>query len=181
MTARIPILLILCAVSGTMLAQPRYEHSLSLCGGLYAASGIGTNFYTTGRYNFYILGGRYFVEASVGFGSLESKVLSTVTKARLFPTDKLVTYEFSFAYDAAPAGNIPFVLFGVAGVRQGGETSFAGVIGLGKRIPIPGLFGGNSVGIRYDLRDMIFSQRLNNSDPFLTHNIVASLGVQVFL
>jgi hypothetical protein len=164
----------------TLQAQPRYEHSLSLSGGLYAASGIGTNFTYNARYDYYILGGRYFVEAGIGFGSLESKVLSTISKSKLFTSDNLLIYEFGFALDAAPAGNFPFVLFGVAGVKQGGETSFAGVIGLGKRVPLPGLFGSNSLGFRYDVRDVIFSQRLNNSDPFVTHNIAVTVGVQVY-
>jgi hypothetical protein len=173
-------MLLLCLCAGTLSGQSRYEHSLSLSGGLYAASGIGTNFTYGGRYDYFILGGRYFVEAGVGFGSLESKVLSTVSKAQLFTSGTLMTYEFGFAFDAAPTGNVPFVLFGVAGVKQGGETSFAGVIGLGKRVPLPGLFGGNGVGVRYDIRDLIFSQRLNNSDPFITHNIAATVGVQLY-
>jgi hypothetical protein len=162
------------------VAQPRYEHSLSLSGGLYAASGIGTNPYFGARYNYFILGGRYFVEASLGTGSLESKVVSAISKTQLFTTDNLLTYEFAFAVDASPGGNIPYILFGVAGVRQGGETSFAGVLGLGKRVPIPGLFGSNALGVRYDIRDHIFSQRLNNAEPFVAHNIVATLGVQVY-
>ncbi|MEW6511574.1 MAG: hypothetical protein AB1428_11530 [Bacteroidota bacterium] len=161
-------------------AQPRYEHALSASGGLYAASGLGTNFYYGARYNYFIFGGRYFVEASIGSGSLKSRVLESVSKAQIFSTDRLLTYEFSVAYDAMPTGALPFVLFGVAGINQGGETSFAGVIGFGKRVPIPGLFGSNGLGVRFDARDHIFSQRINNSDPAITHNIVATLGVQVY-
>jgi hypothetical protein len=172
--------LLLSPVGGPLAAQPRFENSITISGGLYAASGIGTNSYFAGRYNYFILGGRYSVEAALGFGSLQSKVLSTVSRAQLFSSETLLTYEFSFAYDPMPSGNIPYLLFGVAGVRQGGEALFAGVVGIGKRIPLPGLFGSSAFGVRYDLRDQIFSQQLNNSDPFLSHNIVATLGFQIY-
>jgi hypothetical protein len=180
MVTRLFCLFVLLLVARVATAQMRYEHSLSLSGGLYAASGIGTNFTYAGRYDYFMFGGRYFVEGAIGFGTLHSGVINAVSKARLFPTDELLTYEFGVAFDAAPAGNIPFVLLGVAGVRQGGETSFAGVIGLGKRIPISGISGPTGFGIRYDIRDQIFSERVNNSDPFIAHNIVATVGIQVY-
>lgn len=173
-------LLLLSASPGALEAQQKFDQSLSLSGGLYAASGFGTNFYTSGRYDYYILGGRYLVEASLGVGSLQSKVISSVTRARIFTSDNLVTYEFSFAYDYAPGGALPFFLFGVGGVKEGQETHFAGIIGLGKRIPLPGFLGSNALGFRYDVRDQIFSQSINNSDPFIVHNIVATLGLQVY-
>ena len=161
-------------------AQQRFEHSLSLSGGLYAESGIGTNFYWGARYDYYVLGGRYFFEASLCTGSLSSTVLEKVSKAQLFINDRLTTYEFSVAWDANPSGPVPFLLFGVAGINQGGTTSFAGVVGFGKRVPLPGLFGVNGLGIRFDARDHIFSQTINNSDPFIVHNVVATIGVQVY-
>jgi len=160
-------------------AQPKSDQSLSLSGGLYAASGFGTNFYSTGRYDYFIPGGHYSVEASLGVGSLQSKVVSSVTKAQIFTSDNLVTYEFTFAYDYAPGGALPFFTFGVGGVREGQETHFAGVVGLGKRIPLPGFLGSNALGFRYDIRDQVFSQQINNSDPFVVHNIVATLGLQI--
>jgi hypothetical protein len=162
----------------TVPAQGRFDQSLSLAAGIYAASGIGSNAMIGLRYNYYVLNGRYFVEASLGMGSLESKVISAISKASLFDSNKLLTYEFSGAFDYQPAGSIPYVLLGVAGVRQGDVTSFAGVVGLGKRIP--GLFGSSTLGFRYDVRDMIMSQRINNGDPFTVHNIVATVGLQVY-
>lgn len=173
-TLGIALLLIPSALS----AQTRQDHSLSLAAGIYAASGIGSNATYGLRYNYFILGGRYFVEGSLSIGSLESRVVSSISKARLFESDRLLTYEFSAAFDYQPSGNIPYVLLGVAGVRQGDVTSFAAVVGLGKRIP--GLFGSGSLGFRYDIRDMIMSQRINNSDPFTVHNIVATMGLQVY-
>jgi len=179
-----PALLLLFAIllpdPEPLRAQLKFDQSLSLSGGLYAASGFGTNFYTTGRYDYFIAGGRYFVEVSLGAGSIQSKVISSVTKAEIFTSDNLITYEFSFAYDYAQGGALPFFVFGVGAVREGQETHFAGVIGLGKRIPIPGLFGSNALGFRYDIRDQIFSQQINNSDPFIVHNIVATLGIQIY-
>jgi hypothetical protein len=161
-------------------AQYRYQSSLSLSGGAYAASGIGTNHYLGVRYNYFFLGGRYFVEASLGFGSLKSRVLENVSRAQVFDTERLYSYEFVVAYDANPSGYFPFVAGGVAGINQGGRSSFAGVIGLGKRIPLPGFLGTNQLGLRYDIRDQIFSQVINNSDPFISHNIAFTVGIQLY-
>ncbi len=176
------IFLLLFQGPETAHAQQKFElnQSLSLSGGLYAASGFGTNFYTSGRYDYFIGGGRYFVEASLGVGSVQSNVIGTVTKAAIFTSNDLVTYEFAFAYDYAPGGSLPFFTFGVGGVREGDETHFAGVIGIGKRIHLPGLLGSNALGFRWDLRDQIFSQEINNSDPFVVHNLVATLGLQIY-
>jgi hypothetical protein len=177
---RLATLCLLLHVPAALPAQARPEHSLSLFGGMYAADGIGTNATFGGRYDYFILGGRYMIEASVSAGSLKSEVISSISKAQLFDSDNLLTYEFGFAYDYAPSGYVPFLFFGVAGVKQGDVTSFAFVLGLGKRIPLPGLFGTNAFGLRYDIRDQIFRQQMNNSDPFTAHNIAVTMGVQIY-
>ncbi len=161
-------------------AQGRMQNSVSASVGAYAASGFGNNLYGAVRYNYFFHGGRYFVEASLGFSSLKSRVLENVSRAQLFDTERLFTYEFVFAFDAIPTAAVPFIVAGVAGVNQGGTSAFAGVLGLGKRIPVPGLFGTNQLGFRYDVRDQIFSQTINNSDPFIVHNIVFSVGMQLY-
>jgi hypothetical protein len=173
-------LILMLYAPGVLQAQIRLEHSLSLFGGLYAADGIGTNATFGARYDYFVLGGRYMIEVSVSGGSLESEVISSVSKAELFKSNNLLTYEFGFAYDHAPSGYVPFLFFGVAGVKQGDATSFAVVLGLGKRIPLPGLFGTNAFGLRYDLRDQIFRQQVNNSDPFTVHNIAVTMGLQIY-
>ena len=174
-----PVLCItLLAGSGsTVMAQMRFESSLSFSLGGYAADGLGTNLFYGGKYDYFFLGGRYFVEASLGVSSLKSRVVENISKSQLFPNDKLVTYEFLFAYDGVPAGAFPFIVAGVAGVNQGGSTVFAGVLGLGKRITLP---GSNQLGFRYDIRDMIYTQTISNSDPFITHNFVFSIGLQIY-
>ena len=174
------ILALAAPAAGTARAQARFDQSLSLSAGLYAASGFGNNFYTSGRYDYFIPGTRWFVEGSIGVGSLTSKVMSSVTKAEIFTSDNLVTYEFGGAYDHAPGGAMPYFLFGVGGVREGEETHFAAVLGLGKRIALPGFLGSNALGFRYDIRDQIFSQVINNSDPFIVHNITATIGMQIY-
>ena len=161
-------------------AQLRYENSLSLSAGAYAASGFGTNHFVGVRYNYFFLGGRYFVEGSLGFGSLRSRVLENVAKSQVFSSERLYAYEFVFAYDAFPSGFQPFFAFGVAGLNQGGESTFAGVLGLGKRIPLAGFLGTNQLGVRYDIRDQIFSQRINDSDPYIAHNLVFTFGLQFY-
>ena len=171
---------ILALSQGSSYAQ-REDHSLSLSPGLIAMSGFGTNPALFGAYTYSFFGGRWFVEGSFGVGSIRSHVLESISRSSLFESDRLLMYQFGAAFDYSPRGVIPHVLVGVAGVNQGGQSKFAGVVGLGKRIPLPGLFGGNSVGMRYDVRDLIFTQQVNNGEEFLAHNIVVSLGVQVFL
>lgn len=180
---RISALLLVVVAAATLSlsasAQSGYQNSLSLNAGAYAASGFGTNTWLGVRYNYFFLGGRYFVEGSLGFGSLRSRVLENVAKAQVFESQKLYSYEFVGAYDPAPSGYFPYIALGVAGINQGGQSTFAGVVGLGKRIPLAGLFGTNQLGVRYDVRDQIFSQSINNSDPFISHNIVFTVGLQL--
>lgn len=160
---------------GGAQAQLRFQNSLSLSAGAYAASGFGTNHYLGLRYNYHFLGGRYFVEGAFGVGSLRSRVLESVSRSQLFESHRLSTYEFVAAVDAQPSGYLPYVAAGVAGVNQGGQSKFAGVVGIGKRIPLAPQFG-----LRYDIRDQIFSQSVNGGESFVTHNIVLALGFQVF-
>ena len=161
-------------------AQLRYESSLSLSAGAYAASGFGTNQFVGLRYNYFFLGGRYFVEASLGLGSLRSHVLENVAKAQVFETERLLAYEFVGAYDYNPSGYLPYFALGVAGINQGGQSKFAAVLGVGKRVPLTGFLGTNQLGIRYDVRDQIFSQKINDSDPFISHNLVFTFGLQFY-
>jgi hypothetical protein len=164
----------------TARAQTRYENSLSFSLGAYAADGFGTNRFVGARYNYYFLGGRYFVEGSLGFGSMRSAVLDNVTKAELFESQKLIAYEFVGAYDHMPNGVLPYLTLGVAGINQGGQSRFAGVIGLGKRIQLVNVFNSDRFGVRYDIRDHIFSQTVNNSDPFIAHNLSFTIGIQYY-
>lgn len=160
--------------------QLRYDNGLSLMAGVYAASGFGTNPYFGARYNYFIGGGKFFVEGGMGFGSIKSTVLEKVTKAKVFDSERLVSYEFVGGFDALPNSAFPYVVAGVASVNQGGQTRFAGVVGLGKRIPLIGALGSDRFGIRYDIRDQIFSQSIGGSDSFLVHNIVFTAGVQFY-
>jgi|WetSurMetagenome_2_1015567.scaffolds.fasta_scaffold08970_3 hypothetical protein len=171
-------LLLLC--SGVTSAQPRFEHSISVTVGAYAASGFGTNPYAGARYNYYFFAGKGFVEGALGFGSLRSRVLENVSKSQLFDTERLSSYEFVVGYDPAPSLAIPYVTAGVAGINQGGQSKYAASLGLGKRVPLSGLFSGNQLAFRYDIRDQIFSQSINNSDPFIAHNFVFTCGLQLF-
>lgn len=161
-------------------AQLRYDNSLSITAGAYAASGFGTNIYFGARYTYFIERGKIFVEGAAGFGSIKSAVLEKVTKAKLFDTERLVSYEFVGGFDALPNSALPYVVAGVASVNYGGQTRFAGVVGLGKHIPLTGALGSNRFGIRYDIRDQIFSQTIGGSDSFLTHNLVFTAGFQFY-
>lgn len=162
------------------VAQMPFEHSVSLSVGAYAASGFGTNLYYGARYNYFIEGGKFFVEGGLGFGSLKSDVLGSVTKAQVYESERVFAYEFVGGFDPYPNGYVPYFVGGVAGLRYGGQSNFAGVIGLGKRIPLRGLFGGNQFGFRYDVRDQIFSQTIYNAAPFTTHNIAFTVGLQFY-
>lgn len=160
--------------------QYQYQNSISVSGGFYAASGFGTNPYVAGRYNYFLPGRKFFVEASIGFSSLKSEVLETIAQSQVFETEDLYTYEFVVAYDASPSGLIPYIIGGVAGINQGGQNTFSAVLGLGKRIPIPNLFSSDQFSFRYDVRDQIFSQQISSAEPFVAHNIQFSLGLQYY-
>jgi len=160
--------------------QYQYQNSISLSGGVYAASGFGTNPYVAARYNYFLPGRRFFVEASIGFSSLKSDVLETISQSQVFASEDLYTYEFVLAYDANPSGVIPYITGGVAGINQGGQNTFSAVLGLGKRIPLGNVFGSDQFSLRYDVRDQIFSQQINNAEPFVAHNIQFSLGLQFY-
>jgi outer membrane beta-barrel protein len=160
--------------------QYQYQNSISLSGGFYAASGFGTNPLVAARYNYFLPGRRFFVEASLGFSSLQSDVLETVAQSQVFESEDLYTYEFVVAYDANPSGLIPYITGGVAGINQGGQNTFSAVLGLGKRIPLPNLFSSDQFSLRYDVRDQIFSQQINSAEPFVAHNIQFSLGLQFY-
>jgi hypothetical protein len=172
------IFALLCAESGR--AQLRFEHSISVTAGAYAASGFGTNPFAGARYNYYFFGGKGFVEGALGFGSLRSRVLENVTRSQLFETEHLSSYEFVAGYDPAPSQAIPYVTLGVAGINQGGQSKYAASLGLGKRVPLSGILNGSQLAFRYDIRDQIFSQSINNSDPFIAHNFVFTCGLQLF-
>lgn len=174
------VLLAATTIQSSARSQLRYENSLSLSGGAYAASGFGTNQFFGVRYNYFFLGGRYFVEASLGIGSLKSKVLENVARAQVFETEKLYAYEFVGAFDHSPSGYLPYFTFGVAGINQGGQSKFAGVLGVGKRIPLVGFLGTDQLGVRYDIRDQIFSQQINGGDSFVSHNLVFTFGLQFY-
>ncbi len=161
-------------------SQYQYQNSISLSAGVYAASGFGTNPYVAGRYSYFLPGRRWFVEASLGFSSLQSDVLETVSQAQVFETETLYTYEFVLAYDPNPLGLIPYITGGVAGLNQGGQNTFSAVLGLGKRIPLGNFLSSDQFSFRYDVRDQIFSQQINNAEPFVAHNIQFSLGLQYY-
>ena len=128
----LPVLTLIAALHfcpGTARAQYQYQNSLSLSAGFYAASGFGTNPYVAARYNYFLPGRRFFVEASIGFSSLQSDVLESIAQSQVFESEDLYTYEFIVAYDANPAGLIPYITGGVAGINQGGQNTFSAVLG----------------------------------------------------
>jgi hypothetical protein len=174
------IVLILGLFHINSVAQVGFKHSLSASSGIYAAAGLGSNVYVNVRYNHLIDRGTYFFEGAVGFGSIRSDVLESVTAANIFDGNGLFTYEFLFGYDWRRKGTFPYIVLGFGGINQGGQSRFAGVIGLGKRILVGGLIESDKLGLRYDIRDQIFSQELNNSDSFISHNIVITIGIEYY-
>jgi hypothetical protein len=170
----------LIAGNGQSTAQSYYNNSLGLSGGIYSASGFGTNPYFALRFNHFFSNKRFFFEASYGIGSLESDVLNNVGGFQLFDSDKLHSYEFLVAYDAVSNGNVPFIIGGVSGINQGGQSVFSYVFGVGKHIPLSQFFNTDRLGIRYDARDQIFKQTLDNDNSYISHNLIFTLGLQLY-
>ncbi len=156
------------------------DNGFGIMNGIYAAEGFGTNYYFGARYNHYFNKYRYFVEGNVGFSSLKSQVLENLAAFQVFKSEGLFTYEFLLGYDARPLGGLPYVVFGVAGLNQGGQSKFATVLGVGKLIPLAQFFDVKRFGLRYDIRDHIFKQQINDTGSFIAHNLVFSVGLQYY-
>ncbi len=157
-----------------------YENSVGLANGLYAAEGFGANYYLGLRYTHFFDNWHYFVEGTLGFSSLSSPVLNDLAAFQVFDSQKLWAYEFLFGYDMRPLYGLPYVLAGVAAVNQGGQSKFSYVIGVGKQIPLVQFFNVKRLGIRYDIRDHIFRQQINENEPFTAHNLVVTVGLQYY-
>jgi hypothetical protein len=172
------IALIVVGIQNTN-AQLYFNNSFSVSNGIYSASGIGSNHYIGFRYNHFFERGKYFFEATFGISSLKSRLLDSVAGFQLFDSNKLQAYEFTLAYDPNPSGSFPYIISGVAGINQGGQSQFAYLIGVGKIIPLNRFLSTNRLGLRYNIRDHIFRQEINN-DSFISHNLVFTLGIQYF-
>jgi hypothetical protein len=176
------ILMAFCiaAAAGAGASAQVRQSSVSLSIGAYAASGISTNPFVGAHYNYTLPGGRFFVEAGLGYTSLKSDVLASVSRAEIFSSDDLFTYEFLAAYDPMPSGYFPYIAAGVAGVNQGGQANIAAVFGLGKHLPLGSFLGDSQCGLRYDVRDQMFSQSIVSNETFLAHNLLFTIGFEVF-
>lgn len=157
-----------------------FSNALTITNGVYAAEGFGSNYYFGARYNHFFSKWTYFVEASIGFSSLKSPVLEDLAAFQVFDSEDLTTYEFLLGYDMKPLGGFPFLVAGVAGINQGGQSKFAYVLGLGKHIPLAQFFKVKRLGLRYDIRDQIFKQQISDKGSFVSHNLVFSLGLTYY-
>lgn len=166
--------------SGSAKAGGIFTNSLTITNGIYAAEGFGSNYYLGARYNHFFNKWTYFVEASIGFSSVKSQVLDDLANFQVFDSEKLYTYEFLLGYDMKPLGGFPFLVAGVAGINQGGQSKFSYVLGLGKHIPLAQFFNVKRLGLRYDIRDQIFKQQISDKDAFTAHNLVFSLGLTYY-
>ena len=161
-------------------AQVNYNYGFSVATGLYAAEGFGTNLSGALRVNKYFDAGKHFVEGSIGVTSIESEVLKAIGNTQFFEHNRLLSFEFLYGYDLKMWTSLPYFTVGVASINQGGQSRFAGIIGMGNRLYFDTLFGSKKMGLRYDLRDHIFKQSYNNSSDFITHNLNLSLNLEFF-
>jgi len=162
------------------IAQVNYGYGFSIGTGLYASEGFGTNLSGAVRVNKYFSAGRHFVEGSLGITSIESEVLKAIGNTQFFENNRLLSLEFLYGYDPKMWTSLPYFTMGVASISQGGQSRFAGVLGIGNRIYFDTLFGSKKMGLRYDLRDHIFKQSYNSSSSFITHNLNLSLNFEFF-
>lgn len=167
-------------LSGSVRAGSIFTNGLTITNGVYAAEGFGSNYYFGARYNHFFSKWTYFVEASIGFSSVKSQVLEDLAALQVFDSNDLMTYEFLLGYDMKPLGGFPFLVAGVAGINQGGQSKFAYVLGLGKHIPLAQFFNVKRLGLRYDVRDQIFKQQVSDKDSFVAHNLVFTLGLTYY-
>jgi len=166
--------------TGKAEAQVKYNYGFSIATGLYAAEGFGTNISGAMRFNKYFSAGKHFIEGSLGITSIDSEVLNAIGNTQFFEHKKLVSIEFLYGYDPKMWTSLPYFTAGVASINQGGQSRFAGILGIGNRIYFDTLFGSKKMGLRYDLRDHIFKQSYNSSDEFITHNLNVSINLEFF-
>jgi len=178
-------LLLLAALFWVLLPRPVFsqlpsDRGITLSTGIYAAEGFGVNPYGALRYNQYFSQGRHFVEMGLGLSSLRSQVLESVSGAKLFESNRLISYEIVYGYDPRMWSSTPYFLGGVAGLNQGGQSKFAAVLGIGNRLYFKKLFGSGKLGLRYELRDHLLTQRFNRGSSFLAHNLIFTLNLEYF-
>lgn len=174
----VPLVLLLGAEYSQ--AQVKYEYGFSIATGLYAAEGFGTNLSGALRFNKYFDQGKSFVEGSIGIASLESEVLKAIGNTHLFDNTRLFSLEFLYGYDPKMWTSLPYFTAGVASISQGGQSRFAGILGIGNRLYFDTLFGSKKMGLRYDLRDHIFSQSYNDRSAFISHNLNFTINLEFF-
>ena len=176
------VLLMIVMMASCAQAQRRaiYENSLGVSSGIYASEGFGSNLYYGLRFNHYFSRWQFFVEGSIGRSSIKSQVLKDLAAFQVFGSERLTTYEFLMGYDQVPTGSLPYVVFGVAGLNQGGQSKFSYIFGLGKHIPLAKYINMKRWGFRYDIRDQIFQQQVNNDDTFTAHNLMFTMGLQYY-
>lgn len=174
------LLLLLLGWLSSAMGGGLYQNSIGVTNGLYASDGFGTNYYLGLRYTHYFTGWNYFVDGVIGFSSVKSEVLKDIADFQVFDHEGLLAYEFLFGYDPAPLSSLPFFLIGVGGLQRGGTNKFAYVIGLGKHIPFAKFSSIKRFGLRYEIRDQLFKQVINNNKPFLTHNLIFTVGVHYY-
>jgi hypothetical protein len=167
-------------LSAPVQAKSLFTNGLTITNGIYAAEGLGSNYYLGARYNHFFSKWTYFVEASVGISSVKSQMLEDLASFQVFDSDGLFTYEFLLGYDMKPLGGFPFLVAGVANINQGGQSKFSYVIGLGKHIPLAQFFSTKRWGLRYDIRDQIFKQQVSDKGAFVAHNLVFTLGLTYY-
>lgn len=177
------LILLLILIGGNVSqtqAQVPYKYGLSLGTGIYAAEGFGTNLSAAMRFNKYFEQGRHFIEGSFGITSIESRVLDAIANTQFFENNRLISLEFLYGYDPKMWTSLPYFTAGVASISQGGQSRFAGILGIGNRIHFDKIFGSKKIGLRYDLRDHIFKQSYNDNKSFFTHNLNLSLNLEFF-
>ncbi len=177
---RLMIGLILLFISSPLMAQLKYNNGFTIAAGMYSSAGVGVNPYAALRYNHYLSEGKHFAELSFGISSVKSETLRSIANAQYFESSRLITYEFLYGYDSQMFSSFPYLLGGVAGINQGGQSKFAVVFGLGNRLYFSSIFGSKKIGLRYDIRDQMFSQSFNNRKSFLAHNLVLTLNMEFY-
>ncbi len=174
------VVIMLFGSTAKVEARGLFKNSVNVANGFYAAEGFGTNYMLALRYNHYYQKWRYFIETGVSFSSIKSQVLEDLAAFTVFSDNGLFTYDFLLGYDMKPLGSVPYFVGGVAAVNQGGQTKFSGVIGVGKHIPLAQFFKVKKLGVRYEIRDYIFRQQINNADAFTAHNLSFTLALQYY-
>ncbi len=178
-----------------------YQHALTLNTGFYSLEGLGMTLLASGGYNYFVGNNQYIFQTNYGISSIEAKVVDIVdnTKAIFGGSLLVMYYEFNLIYQISRKNpesaksfdrgkkkrgilsriptDFPYLFAGAGSLKEGSFWRYFSVLGIGNWIT---LIKNKRFGLRYEIRDQLFVQKILN-EKFFSNNFILSLGIHWFI